>query len=76
MLLTKQIDKLIDDYNYRINKIAGSSTFNNEAFERGFDAGYIQALTTVKYDLIELKEFGIRKNDRLSIINENDDDDI
>ena len=76
MLLTKQIDTLIDHYNYRMNKISDSSPFNNEAFERGFDAGYMQALTTVKYDLIQLKEFEIRKNDRLSFINENDDDDI
>jgi hypothetical protein len=76
MPLIKQINKLIYNYNYRINNIAGKSSLNNEAFERGYDAGYIQALTAVKQDLVELKEFGMRKIDRLSIITENDDDDI
>jgi hypothetical protein len=74
MRLIKKIDATIDMFNYRIKKIEMNQYSQNiyESFERGYDAGYKNALECSVNELQELKIMMLN----ISLIQYRDDDDV
>jgi len=74
MRLINKIDATINMFNYTIKKIEMNQYSHNpyESFERGYDAGYKNALECSVRELQELKNMMLK----ISLIQYGDDDDV
>jgi hypothetical protein len=74
MQLINKIDATINMFNYRIKKIEMNQYSHKpyESFERGYDAGYKNALECSVRELQELKNMMLN----ISLIQFGDDDDV